>query len=218
MAARADERIDVARLADLKSLGISEAALRRARIKRLTVAQRAKLLGVRLPRGWRARTAPLCMFSLTPRKPIQGKSYLQLAVCQFFDPAYPTLTGPSPTGDAWFDNQSLSSYPFSPSVAVCFHGSGKALVEVHVSVGVNDVPYANAQFRVSWRAGTHYPPSQDISISAPRGGAPHVITALCDPQGQTGELQFFATVEQIDPPTDPQIWWRFHSASITTTA
>jgi hypothetical protein len=66
--------------------------------------------------------------------------------------------------------------------------------------------------------GTFESPPRQTALDATRGGMPHVLVALCDPQDQIGDLSFFAMIEQIDPSTDPQIWWRFHSASITKTA
>lgn len=216
-AAEESGRISASQRAYLGEMGITEAALRKDRIKQLTIAQRADLLGVSLARRGGPRI-PLSMFSLTARRPVHGQSYLQLAACQLFDPRYPTLTGPSPTGDAWFDNKSLSSYALSPSVAVFFHAAGKALVEFHLSLGSNDLQQTTAQFRITWQAGSFKAPPLETSLDAIRGGTPHGLIALCDPQEQAGELPFVAMIEQIDPATGPQIWWRFHSASITKTA
>jgi hypothetical protein len=208
-----EAHIGACELAELKNVGLTEAALRKVRIKRLTAAEKADLLGVLIrdqhPAG------KLVTFSLTPMRPVRGNSYLQFAVCQFFDPKYPTMTGPTPTGDAWFDNKSLSSYPFGASVTVCFRASAKALVEFHLSVGVNDVRTADARFQVTSSAGGHDPTSQEIAVAAVLGGSTQVLTALCDAGRQTGELPFFAMVEQRNVASDPQIWWRFHSASVT---
>ena len=208
--------ISASELSRLIEAGITEVALRKDGIKRLTTPQRAAVLGVPVTRHGGGARFSLSTFSLTPKRPVHGTSYLQLAACQLFDPRYPTLTGTSPTGDAWFDNKSVSSYAFRPSVAVFFHAAKKALVEFHLSLGVNDQLQAAAQFRTSWQVGIVKSAAQAVTLDAIHGGISHVVTAFCDPQDQTGKLPFFAVIEQIDPVAGPQIWWRFHSASITT--
>ncbi len=179
----------------LHKSNFSAAELIRLKPRPLTVAQRAKLLGVTA----KALKPPL---TLSPLSPAKGASRLLL-----FAPLMVDAATPVESGQALFSSQFPG--PALPGAQVAFPRKKKGkphLVEFHVHLNVKDLVY---QFRVF-----HYPLGgfQDVSLS---GGKAEVIVMLVPAVDQVdGQVELGAAIQQRNSPGD-FAGWVLHAVRIS---
>ncbi|AHG89156.1 hypothetical protein J421_1619 [Gemmatirosa kalamazoonensis] len=199
--ARATPAVSAAdvQLADVATrLGTTVRQLRNTKVKAISDAQRARLLGVSAGTLTAVRT-PIV---LSPAKPIKGTDqYILIFSSIMVDPTWPTGVG-----QALFS----SGYPgvVDQGVQVAFPRVKKGknhLVEFYVSLNSN-VAY---KFRVfTFPLGDF----QDVTIQGPKPNT--IITAIAPPVDQiSGALQLGASIQQRNSVQD-DAGWSFQSVQV----